>query len=215
MADPTSNEGLDPLAGARNEEGNRGGSVRVYALGRGKRHKATRQTVLFTLVLGVLGVFLLLWGLVAIAFGSAGYRYFGGPVSLFMGLGLAVGAFLVHSQDPYFVVDDQGVACARGRFAWRDIRRVVDVVDNPSSRSLIFVLQPGTRPQPVPPVYLHSGGRTSVEAVSLTPYGLELTINHCEEEAHAALAAYGHPPVPAKREELPQFDVVPSAPEAL
>jgi len=111
-------------------------------------------------------------------------------------------------QDPYFLVDDLGIECARGRFAWRDILRVVEVVDptgdSSSLRSLIFILHEGATPQPVESPYLDGFDKEAIAAANLTRYGLELSINQCKKQAHAALATYGYVPMKAERKELPR-----------
>ena len=109
-------------------------------------------------------------------------------------------------QDPYFLVDDHGIECARGRFSWHDILRVVEVIDptgdSSSLRSLVFVLHEGVAPEPVESRYLDGLDKEAIAAAIPTSYGLELSINQCKKQAHAALAAYGYAPVKAERKEL-------------
>src|SRR5262249_16843237 len=106
-------------------------------------------------------------------------------------------------QDPYFMVDDRGIECARGRFSWRDILRVVEVIEGEGGvRSLVFILHDGAAPQPAESPYLDGVDKDAIAAATVTSHGLELSINQCKEQAYAALAAYGFVPVKAERKEL-------------
>jgi hypothetical protein len=68
--------------------------------------------------------------------------------------------------------------------------------------SLIFVLKGGTTPQPVERAYLDGFDKDLFAAASLTPYGLELTISHCANQARSAVGSHGHPLDRVEREWL-------------
>jgi len=146
-------------------------------------------------------------GLILIPFGVGGIYLAG-----WMGRGSIQFFQLRHHQDPYFSVDDHGIECARGRFSWRDIDGLVEVLDPVGDerklRSLIFLLREGAMPQPVERPYLDGMDNDLIGAASLTEYGLELTIGNCVKQAHSALAAYGHTPVKAERDELSKAEAV-------
>lgn len=140
-------------------------------------------------------------GLFLIPFGIGGIY-----LAVWMGRGTIQFFQLRHHQDPYFNVDDHGIECARGRFSWRDIDRVVEVLDpvgdDRKLRSLIFRLHEGATPQPVERAYLDRMDNDLIGAASLTEYGLELTIGNCAKQASSALSGCGHTPEKAEREEL-------------
>jgi hypothetical protein len=137
----------------------------------------------------------------------------GGLWTLFVGvvfLGYALGAGTawvlnvrrLDHQDPLFIVDDGGVECAHGRFAWRDIDRVLQVTEVTGSgdgkvvhRRLAFVLRDETAGRPVERPY-------DDEDAALTPFGFMLGVTNCTNEANAALAAFGRAPVQGELSEL-------------
>jgi hypothetical protein len=218
MDDPTSAERREPPASAGKEtEGN--GAMAVYALGRPMLILA----ILFSAFVGLFGLF----GLVGVINGLIGVvrGHVTGLWAALLGAAFFLGGFFalgwwipkllrqLRHPVPYFRIDDQGIECARGRFGWHDIRRVAEVVDS-TPRSLVFVLEEETAAQPVDRPYLDDPDDFLGGEASLTPYGLELTISNGAKRARSALASYGHPAVPLKREELSQEDEnVPSTTE--
>jgi len=204
----------------------------VYAMGRRSLLAMNVWAPLLALVCLIAGPLLLLGGLLGLIEGPGfGYRV-GGLVLAGLGLGgigvalwmgqASIQAFrLRHHQDPYFRVDGQAIECARGRFLWRDVERVVEVIDirgegserTVVARSFICVLRPGVTPQRVERTYLDGVDSQLIGATSLTPFGLELRIEHCRKDAYHALATYRHTPVKVEREELAQTEVLaPSSP---
>lgn len=183
----------------------------VYAMSRWQLLAANLRYPLLVLGGLLFGLPLLIYGLQDLLAGHVGgllFVFFGaGWLSYVVWSGrVTVQSFrLERRQAPYFLIDDQGVECARGRFVWEDVIRVVEVIDrgsDSSSRSLIFVLQDGMTPQPVERAYLDGFDKEAIGAASLTDYGLELTINHCKKQAREALASYGYRPLRVERKEL-------------
>jgi len=204
---------------ARDGGGPRAGDV--YAMG-GRSLLATNVIAPLLAVVGLIaGLIFLFAGLLAVVDGpgfgdravgllmvglSAGGFY----LAVWMGRGTIQSYQLRRHQDPYFLVDDHGIECARGRVAWRDIHRVVEVKDSVGEdrtlTSLIVRLHEGAMPQPAERAYLDGMDKELIAAASLTPYGLELTIPNCATQARSVLSAYGHRPSMAVREGLPTSD---------
>jgi hypothetical protein len=195
-------------------------SLAVYAMGRRSLLAMNFWAPLLALIGLVIGPAFLVFGLQGLVEGPGFGDRVGGLVLAAFGLGgiglalwmgqASIQSFkLRHHQDPYFRLDEQAIECARGRFLWRDIDRVVEVIDKRgegsdsiATRLFIFVLHEGATPQRVERAYLDGMDRELIGEASLTPYGLELTIDHCRKEAHQALANYHHAPVKAEREKL-------------
>jgi hypothetical protein len=169
----------------------------------------TRGALLTGLIMG-LSVMLaaLVGGVIVLADHSPGDRF---PGALVIVAGVFFGGFclwcfrLLRHQDPYLRVDDQGIECALGRFAWRDIRRVVSVDNYEGPSSMIFVLEEGTTPQPAERTY--SKRNILREPPRLTRVGLEVQYF---TQALPALAEQGHVPVHTTIEELLASDAIES-----
>lgn len=201
----------------------------VYALRRGSVLAMNVWAPLLALVGLVFGPLLLIGGLVQLVEGPGfGDRVSGlflipfgfGGIYLagWMGRGSIQAFQLRHHQDPYFLVDDHGIECARGRFSWRDVDRVVEVMDpvgdDRKLRTLIVRLHDGATPLRVERAYLDGMDNDLIGAASLTEYGLELTIGNCAKQAHSALSTYGHTPVRVERTDLLESEEPSEATEA-
>jgi hypothetical protein len=189
----------------------------VYAMGRRSLLAMNVFAPLLALVGLVAGPLFLVGGVLQLIQGPGVWNRVGGLVLAWFGIG---GVFLAiwmgrgsvqsfqlrHHQDPYFLVDDHGIECARGRFSWRDIDRVVEVADpvgeDRKLHSLIFRLHEGATSRRAERAYLDGMDSELIGAASLTAYGLELTIGNCGKHARSTLSAYGHAPVKAEREGL-------------
>jgi hypothetical protein len=199
----------------------------VYAIGRRSLLAMNVWAPLLALVCLIAGPLFLVGGLMGLVEGPgfgdrvgglfiAGLGVGGIGVALWMGQASIQAFRLRHHQDPYFRVDGQAIECARGRFPWRDVERVVEVIDTSGegsertvvARSFICVLREGVTPQRVERSYLDGMDTQLIGAASLTPYGLELRVEHCRNEAYQALATYRHTPVKVEREELAKAEVV-------
>jgi hypothetical protein len=189
----------------------------VYAMGRRSVLAMNVWAPLLSLVGLIFGPLFLVGGAMQVVEGPGFGDRVGGLFLVPFGFGLiflagwmgrgSIQAFqLRHHQDPYFLVDDHGIECARGRFAWRDVDRVVEVMDPVGDErklaSLIVRLHEGATPRRVERTYLDGMDNDLIGAASLTEYGLELTIGHCAKQARSALSTYGYAPVRVEREEL-------------
>jgi hypothetical protein len=201
----------------------------VYALGRRSLLTMNVFAPLLALVGLIAGPLFLVGGLVGLVTGPgfgdrvgglflAGFGVGGIYLAFWMGRGSVQSFQLRRHQDPYFVVDGHGIECARGRFSWRDIDRVVEVADpvgdDRKLRSLIFRLHEGTVPQRVERAYLDGMDHELIGAAKLTAYGLELTIGNCAKQARSTLAAQGHTAVEVERKELSKGGDQPAASRA-
>jgi hypothetical protein len=195
----------------------------VYAMGGRSLLAMNVFAPLLALVGLVAGPLFLVGGLVGLVTGPgfgdrvgglflAGFGTGGVYLAFWMGRGSVQSFQLRRRQDPYFLVDHHGIECARGRFAWRDVERVVEVADpvgeDRKLHSLIFRLHDGVMPQRVEREYLDGMDSELIGAASLTEYGLELTIANCAKQARSVLSAHGHTPVEAERAGLSKSEAL-------
>ena len=101
-----------------------------------------------------------------------------GSAAVIGGMFIVMPLRILRHQDPIFLLDDQGVECARGRFLWQDIREIVETTewkDGGRIRTLVFVLKEATTPQPVERAYADGTVGGVVYRPRLSEHGLEIT----------------------------------------
>jgi hypothetical protein len=186
----------------------------VYAWSRRSLIGSSLFSAVGALVFLFIGLSNLIGGLHNLVEGHGFTGHGGGLWSAFLGIvglgfGLTALALFVLTvrrldhQDPLFVVDEEGIECALGQFAWRHIDRVLQVTQVTGSgdekkvhRRLAFVLRAETMRRPVERPY------EAEDVVAFAPFGFVIGITNGTKQANAALAAYGHAPVNGELSEL-------------
>ena len=120
-----------------------------------------------------------------------------GAAAVFGGLFVVMPFRALRHQNPYFLVDERGIECARGRFTWQDILDINETTewkDGGRRRTLTFSLHEATRPQPVERTYVDGMVGLVVARPLLTEHCLEIAVGSCARRARSALASYDHAP---------------------
>jgi hypothetical protein len=147
------------------------------------------------------------WGFAVIAFGVA--------ILAFGLVGSRAGVELIRLRrrpQPLFRLDGRGVECARGRYRWQAVERVLEVVDSPGAErpgrrsALCFVLRDGATADPADDEYLDRRSAGALGAAWLAPPGMFVTAPARADEAiEAIMSLYDGPVASIRSTDLARF----------